>query len=143
MKKTTVFLTAALLAAVLAPSASAGRQSREVTESYTMAAGAFVGHGEAHWTLGADYQRFESKSGERAVAFVIEDASGAPVRGHVHIDNNGDGELDDQLDFCGSTAKPIAIDPGAIVEVGTIMGLCDETSPSIVTEGTITATFSR
>ena len=143
MKKTMVFLAAGLLAAVLATDAVAARQSREVTESYTMATGAFVGHGEAHWTLGAEYQRFEAKNGERAVSFVIEDSSGAPVRGHVHIDNNGDGELDDQFDFCGSTAKPIAIEPGATVEVGTIMGLCDDTSPSLVTEGTITATFSH
>jgi hypothetical protein len=141
MKRLMVVATVALLASA-APAAGAGK-AREVTHDYRMSNGAFVDHGEAHWTLGAAYAPFRAVGGERFVSLAIEDAAGQPVRGHVHIDQDNDGKLDDQLDFCGSTAKPIALERGARIEVGTIVGLCDDSSPSIVTEGTITATFTR
>ena len=115
---------------------------RDETHEYTMANGAFVGHGEAHWTLGAEYAVFEVRKGEHAVQFEIVDESGSPVRGHVHVYLDEDDKIDDTVDFCGTTPKPISVHPGATVEVGTIMGLCNDTSPSIVTEGTITATFT-
>ena len=143
MKKATALIAAGLVTAALASPAVAG-SSREVTEEYTMSNGAFVGHGEAHWTLGAEYAVFEAEEDERFVSLAIEDGSGGSIRGHVHINyNNGGKKLDDQVDFCGSTPKPIEIEPGATIEVGTLMGICDDNTPSIVTEGTITATFSR
>lgn len=141
MKKLIALSTVALLAAA-APASGAGK-AREVTEEYTMSSGAFVGHGEAHWTLGADYVRFVAERGERWVTLEVDDSTDQPVRGHVHIDVDGDGKLDRQLDFCGTTATPIAVKPGTVIEVGTIVGLCDDMSPSIVTEGTITARFTR
>ena len=143
MKKIAVSVVAGLLIASLAAPAAGGARARKVTHDYTVANGVFWGHGEMHWTLGAEYAKFQTQRGERHVTLAIADASGAPVRGHVHIDQNADGELDDQVDFCGETAKPIALEPRAVVEVGVIMGMCDEATPSFVTEGTITATFTK
>ena len=145
--KTMVALVAAICLVAAAPAAGAAK-SRKVTEEYSMASGAFISHGgspggEAHWTLGSEYAQFRAAARERAVSLSVEDASGGAVRAHVHIDQDGDGKLDKQLDFCGSTTDPIAVKPGAVIEVGTIVGTCDDTTPSIVTEGTITATFSR
>ena len=141
MKRLIAVSAVALLVAA-APALGAGG-AREVTEDYRMSNGAFVDHGEAHWTLGSAYAPFRAERGERWVTLAINDATGQPVRGHVHVDRDRDGKLDHQVDFCGKTAKPIAVQPGALVEVGVIMGLCDESTTSIVTEGTITATFSR
>lgn len=73
----------------------------------------------------------------------IVDASGMTPSGHVHIDLDADGKLDRQVDFCGATSKPITVRSGSIIEVGTIFGTCEDGSPSIVTEGTITATFTK
>ena len=122
--------------------------TRTDTAEYTIASGAAVGHGElgnseVHWTLGADYAVFEAARGERAVSLEIVDSSGMTARGHVHIDLDGDGKLDRQVDFCGSTTKPISVRGGSVIEVGTIFGVCEDGSPSIVTEGEITATFTK
>ena len=142
MKKALLLLTAGLAAAALVAPAGAAT-ARRVTHDYTMANGAFVGHGEAHWTLGAEYAVFEAKPGERELSLEIEDASGSPVRGHVHVYYGAGEKIDKTLDFCGATPEPIALQPDTRIEVGTIMGLCDASTPSIVTEGTITATFHR
>ena len=145
MKKTLMVLIPALLLATA--TVAAASPTRTDTAEYTIANGAAVGHGEvepqAHWTLGADYARFRAVRGERSVTLEITDESGFPASGHVHIDLDGDGKLDRQVDFCGKTSKPIAVRGGSVVEVGTIFGTCEDGSPSIVTEGTITATFSK
>ena len=145
MKKMAILLAAGL---VLNGAAALASPTRTETSEYTMANGAIVSHGEvspgeAHWTLGSDYARFRAAPGERAVALEIVDSSGYTVRGHVHIDVDGDGEFDRQADFCGSTTKPIAVRTGSVVEVGTVFGTCEDGSPSIVTEGKITATFTK
>ena len=141
MNKLTATIATALIAVSMAAPAAARAESREVTQEYTMANGAFVGHGEAHWTLGAEYAVFRPERGERQVSITADDAVGEAVRVHVHVYRHG--KLDAQLDFCGSTDEPIKIQPGSFIEVGTIMGVCDNNTPSIVTEGMITATFSK
>ena len=143
MKKLIAAIATGLMTMSLVAPASAAR-GRDVTAEYTMSNGAFVGHGEAHWTLGAEYAVFTAEDDERTVSISIEDAFGGNVRGHVHINyNDGGKKLDDQVDFCGATAEPIDVEPGSTIEVGTLMGICDDNTPSIVTEGTITATFSK
>ena len=148
MKKTLLVVIPALLLSVT--SAGSAAPTRTDTAEYTIANGAAVGHGEVgdpetevHWTLGSDYARFRAARGERSVMLEITDQSGMTASGHVHIDLDADGKLDRQHDFCGATSKPLAVRPGAIVEVGTIFGTCEDGSPSVVTEGTITATFTK
>ena len=113
-----------------------------------MASGAVVSHGqveagEVHWSAGSHYAKFRAERAEKFVTLAVEDTAGGAVMAHVHIDRDGDGEVDEQVDFCGETSKPIAVSKGSVVEVGAIFGMCDESTPSIVTEGTITATFTR
>ena len=144
MKKLIAAAGTCLIAVSLVTPATADVRGREVTQDYTMSNGAFVGHGEAHWTLGAAYSVFKAEKDERRVSIAIQDAFGETVRGHVHINyNNGGKTLDDQVDFCGTTTEPIKVEPGSTIEVGTLMGFCDDNTPSIVTEGTVTATFSK
>ena len=145
MKTVTAIATVALLA--LAAPASGASKARDVTEGYSMASGAVISHGEVsggevHWSAGSHYAVFRAERGERFVTLAVEDQTGGPVMAHVHIDRNGDGKLDEQVDFC-SESEPIAVSKASVVEVGAIIGMCDGSSPSIVTEGTITATFSR
>ena len=146
MKKSLLVVIPALL--LSATTVGSAAPTRTDTAEYTIADGAAVGHGEVgnpevHWTIGADYSRFRAARGERSVMLEIVDASGMTASGHVHIDLDADGKLDRQHDFCGATSKPLAVRPGAIVEVGTIFGTCEDGSPSVVTEGTITATFTK
>jgi hypothetical protein len=141
-----IAVTAVALLALAAP-ASGAAGGREVTENYSMGSGAVVSHGtvsdtEVHWTAGSQYLQFRAERGERFVSVVAEDTSGQPVAGHVHIDRDNDGKVDHEIDFCEKTAKPIAVTAGSVVEVGAIFGSCDD-SWSIVTEGSITATFTR
>jgi hypothetical protein len=146
MKTVTAIAGAALL--VLAAPASGAGKTREASEEYSMASGAVVSHGEVeggevHWSAGSHYAKFRAERAEKFVTLAVEDAAGGPVLAHAHIDRNGDGDLDQQVDFCGETSEPIAVTKGSVVEVGAIFGMCDESTPSIVTEGTITATFTR
>lgn len=143
--KTFVAVSVALLA--LAVPASGAGKGRETTGTYSMASGAVVSHGEVsdtevHWTAGSHYLRFRAERGERFVSLAAEDSSGQPVAGHVHVDRDNDGKVDQVFDFCMKTATPIAVTAGSVVEVGAIFGSCDD-SWSVVTEGTITATFTR
>jgi hypothetical protein len=131
LMKTITAIAAVALLALAAPASGAGSE-RQVTEEYQLGSGAFVGHGEVHWTIGSRYVKFRALDDERLVTLAAEDSTGQPVRAHVHIDRDGDGKLDKQVDFCGSTARPLAVQSGSIIEVGTI-----------VTEGTITATFTK
>ena len=145
MKRAFVAIPVALLA--LAVPASGAGEGREASGTYSMGSGAVVSHGEVsdtevHWTAGSHYVRFRAERGERFVSLAAEDSSGQPVAGHVHIDRDNDGKIDQVFDFCVKTAKPIAVTAGSVVEVGAIFGSCDD-SWSIVTEGTITATFAR
>jgi hypothetical protein len=146
MKRLMMVATVGLLIAA-SPAAGAGK-SREATEAYSMASGAVVSHGEVsggevHWTAGSHYALFRAERGEKLVTLAVEDQAGGPVLAHVHVDRDGDGELDDEVDFCGKTSEPIAVSKATVVEVGALFGMCDESTPSIVTEGTITATFTK
>lgn len=147
MRRIVGLVLAGLLAASLATPAAAGRSGRTVTKDYTMADGAIVSHGgggaEAHWYLGANREIFRIRPAERFVSFSISDNAGQPVRGHIHIDTDGDGRLEELDDFCEETPKPIAVGVAREVEVAVIFGPCHGGDLSIVTQGTITATFSK
>jgi hypothetical protein len=59
------------------------------------------------------------------------------------MDSDGDGELDKIEDFCAETPKPIAVGEAKKIELGVIFGSCPDDSPALVTQGTVTATFTR
>jgi hypothetical protein len=145
MRKIVVILSVGLISLSGLASAS-GAASRTVDKPYTMANG-FVVYGSiyAGWTLGTPYKVFRPKAGDRFVSFSIVDEAGQASRGHIHMDANGDGKLE-HLDFCTKTPKPLRVGQAQKIEVAVLLGTCaDETdpTPSVVTQGTITATFSR
>ncbi len=144
MRRALVVLVTGLTIAGLTVPASLASADREVTRDYSMSSGMVTDGAEAHWYLGTEYQVFRAQPGEKHVSLTITDSTGQPARGHIHMDMNGDGKLDHVEDFCTTTADPIAIRPGRKIEVGVVMGTCpDGTTPSIATQGTITATFSK
>ena len=142
-KLVTVLIACFLLTALLAP-ASGAPAGRQVSREYTMSHGVIAFNtAQAHWTLGAAYEVFRPNPGERFVALSITDDSGMPARGHVHMDADGDGKLDKIEDFCAETPQPIAVGEAKKIEVGVIFGSCPDDSPAIVTQGTVTATFTK
>jgi hypothetical protein len=145
MRKIVVVLVVGLVAlSGFAP--ANGAANRTVNKPYTMANGVVVyGSIYAGWTLGTPYKVFRPEAGDRFVSFTIADEAGQPSRGHIHMDANGDGKLE-HLDFCTETPKPLRVGHAKKIEVAVLLGTCaDEAdpTPSVVTQGTITATFSR
>jgi hypothetical protein len=139
-------LTIALSALCLAAgSASAAAPARTVNRSYQPA------YVEPGGTAGSIHSSngvaFRTRANERFVTVTIEDASGLPIPARVAQDVDGDREDDVAYEFCGSTAQPVAIQPGVPVTVWMSHGTCDDvTNPSSGggwTTGTVTATFSR
>ena len=126
---------------LLAGWASAGETGRTVERAYQPA---YVGAGSIYSSNGV---HFKARAAERFVSVTIEDDSGLPIPARVAQDLDGDRRDDVNHEFCGSTAEPVAIEPGARVSVWMAHGSCnDVTDPSSLggwTTGTITATFSR
>lgn len=144
MRKALLVVAATVIAAALTAPSVGAAGNRTQTRSYTMSNGAVVFDStEAHWTIGTAYKVFRAQPGERFVSFSIIDDTGQAVRGHIHMDMDNDGKLDHAKDFCGETPKPLRVREGRRIEVGVLLGQCPDGSPSIVTEGTITATFSK
>lgn len=75
----------------------------------------------------------------------IQDDSGLAVP--ARITQTVDGGREVAHEFCGATAKPVAIDPSAAVKVVRYHGSCDDDSTDPTrfgtwTNGTVTATFA-
>jgi len=126
----------------LTATSSAATSNREAERAYSMSNGMVTGNSSAYWTIGSDFKRFKAQRGERSVVFSATDAVGTDVRIHLHTDKDGDGDMEDAGDFCSET-KPIPVRPGQRIEVAVLLGECPGGNPSVVTEGTITATFSK
>lgn len=116
--------------------------ARAVEKTYSMSNGMIVASSQAYWTIGVQFTTFRARAGERTVTLSIKDSVASNVRGHIHTDIDGDGDIDEAGDFC-SESDPIKVRPGQRVEVAVLLGECPDGEPSVVTEGTITATFTR
>lgn len=144
MRRMLILLIGGLLALPVWSPATAGSSVRTSTKSYSQPTGVSVADtAHAYLQLGAVIPTFSARSGERSVSFEIKDDFGQPVRGHIHVDKDGDGELDAARDFCGSTPKPITITPQSQLEVWVMTGTCPNGTPAFATTGTITATFLK
>jgi hypothetical protein len=141
-----------LLVACVAASSDAGSsgRSRRAAETYSRSARLDVELYTARCEsreldhnggLGADIWpwetvRFPTRTGERWANFAVADAlPGQSVIGVVR----GGGEY---RVFCGRTVRRVRILGGAPVDVLLVTG-SSEAGPSIVTSGTVRATFSR
>lgn len=84
---------------------------------------------------------------ELFVKIEVEDASGQKIWGFISQgDIDGNGLNDDGFaNFCGSHEEPVDLAaPGSTI-IGVYMynGACDDGTPSVMTSGTITMTFSN
>jgi hypothetical protein len=84
--------------------------------------------------------------GMKFLKIEVVDASGQKAGGFIsQQDADGDGLQDGYGQFCGGHAEPVALElASAPVGVSLYAGICsDGSGPSIVTTGTIVATFSN
>lgn len=75
---------------------------------------------------------------ERFVSIEIADAHGQPVTGVV-VQPDGD----EETHVCGATEKPVKVRPYENVTVFLMNGTCGDSGASVVTTGTVTATFTK
>lgn len=123
-----------LVAAMGSSTVAASEDSRDVSRPYNMDR-AMVHGSDSDPYLGTQPEFFRSEKGERWVVVSLEDATGHPVAGRVEVG-------DKVFAFCATTPEPIRVRPEKRIAVSATMGLCGM-GPSVVTEGTISVTFSR
>jgi hypothetical protein len=125
------------------PAVGAGA-ARSQTEPYDSPMGfAVTDAAQAHiFAEQTAYVSFTAGRRERSVTLTIADASGQTARGHIHLDVDGDGELDAIDDFCGTSPK-LQVKPGVTIEVGVLGGTCPDGTPAVATHGEVVATFTR
>ncbi len=119
-----------------------GASTRTSRRSYSMPQGTIISEGGAQWDSGVEAHRFKVRPGEKAVSLSVDDLGGQPVRVHVYLDANGDGQRE-TIAFCSQTSEPLPVRFGRSFDVRVLAGVCQNGRPSLVTSGTITATFHR
>lgn len=136
MKRLAAVLSIAMLSASFVVPGHAAGPHRTQQFTYRAPSGFVIpGVSTATIQLNNNWATFDVLKGERSVTFSIEDASGRPALGHFS-GTRFDGS------FCRSTDQPLKVRPGDTIYVGAMLGPCDD-GLSVVTTGTITATFSR
>ena len=131
---------AGLLVSGLGAHAQAGRKpkARTATIDYTNPNAVSIGPGNlaVYSEPTGGFHLFKTKRSEDHASFAVEDASGQAVAAAIY--QNGD--LVDR--FCGS-ADNIKLPGGTSVIVELYAGVCQDNTPSMVTQGTITGTFKN
>lgn len=140
-------LSAALGLSLLMPAAGAAPIGpRSVEEAYDSFSGVVLPNAEAHQSLVMDgVVFFKPLPGERHVSLAITDAAGGEIFAGVFLDRNGDGYYrGNRVEFCGSTTAPLLLPrKTAQIAVELYQGTCPAGTPSVVTNGTVTARFTR
>lgn len=144
MKRISHALIAGLVGCLMAmtATASAAPSKRTAEKSYSMSNGMITGSSSAYWTIGSDLKKFKTRAGERTVVVSVADEIGTEVRGQIYTDVDGDGDLEQAADFCNES-NALRVRPAQRVYVAVLFGECPDGETSVVTEGTITATFSK
>lgn len=136
LKKVLLLAGASVLIAALTTPATAGaRDSRVETIEYAARNDDIprpiysdLGAGFADITLPAGPERF--------LSIAIEDSSGGAVAVEVLQGNR-------VANICGKTESPLPIRPNMPVTLNLYSGRCPDGTPSVVTTGTLTATFEK
>jgi hypothetical protein len=146
-KLLSVALTAVLVATIFGADAGAAKprkRTRVAKGSYVAPATAI---GFCSQQEGIGCMTFPSGPKEKYVTAVVKDAHGQPVAISIQADTDGDSFSDKTYGtFCGKTAKPIKIDPGAslIFWVSTPASIAGTRCvPGEGTQGKITVKFSN
>lgn len=139
-----IVATAGIIVTSLGTPAFAIPDDRTVTKTYSMTAGFVSGSTEGSVSAGTNWAIFKPRAKERFVSLSIEDATGGPVLGRVEIWDMRTASWSDRGSFfCTETQRPLRIKAYEKLYVGAYLGSCPDGSFSLVTTGTITATFSR
>lgn len=123
-----------LAGSMIAPSMAASAD-RTVTKNYTMFRGQIQFNDQEVAWMGTQAELFHTRAGERWVTFSLEDETGNPVLGRVQVNGR-------VVRFCSDTNEALRVRRGDELKVSATFGLCDG-GFSVVTEGIITATFSK
>lgn len=144
MRKLATILAAGLVAAALLSPANAADTRRTVTETYSITSGFVAGSTEGSIQIGTNWAIFTPRAGETHVSLSIADATGRPVLGKVFFwDSTRRGWADRDAEFCAATDRPLRVGPHDKIYVGAYLGTCANGTLSVVTTGTITATFTK
>ena len=87
-----------------------------------------------------------TKPNMKFIKVEVADATGQNAGGFIsQQDNDGDGISDGYGEFCGAHEEPVQLElPSSPVGISLYPGVCSNgSSPSFVTSGTITVTFSN
>jgi hypothetical protein len=143
-KRFSVVAAALLTVATFGAPGSATPAERTVTESYSMTSGFISWSSEGSIQMGTNWTTFIPRPGERTVSLSIDDAAEGPVVGRVFFWNTQrQNWAARDAKFCSATGRPLRVRPHEHVYVGAYIGQCDSGEISVVTTGTITATFSK
>lgn len=142
-RKAIVMLLVSLSLAAIAASAQAEGSRRSEVKPYDFGAGIHHDQTSTTWTLAVPtWATFETQPGDRMVRIVLEDLTGATSLVHVHVDRDNDGKLEVERNFCSSEVE-LKVTGDTTIEVFPLTGTCEDGTPSLVTQGKITATFFR
>ena len=87
---------------------------------------------------------FDVLAGDQYVSVTVEDRLGFDVSGTVNEDVDGGRFAEIAHPFCGSTEKPIKLDPETIwVSITIEQGPCENGDLALASFGAITATFTN
>lgn len=142
MKERARIATAALAVAALVASAPAvgARNPKSRSQTLEYVGGGFTSGNDRSTAVrvGDNVGAVEFRGGpERFVSIEIVDAHGLPVTGVVTQPNDAGTHI------CGATPEPIPIRPFRKVTVFLMNGACSGAAASLVTTGTVTATFTH
>lgn len=142
MARTKALLALMVVLGTLTSTGEAASRGREEVQTYSVPHGFAAGPAWGSWSLGIRYLKFVPRRGEHSVQFEVEDTIDIPIGARAYVETPGGGHVDKSYPFCG-TSEEIRVRPGQIVYVGVIVGVCPDSTPTLPTLGTVTATFSR
>jgi hypothetical protein len=148
MRRLTILAVVLVVVTTAIGPVAGSESSRSDTLEYAKPNGLQVftpGNEESYWVVYGDppFPTFSAQRGETLVSIKIEDDLGKVTAGHVHVDSNRDGQVDDHMSVCGKTDKPLSIPPRARIEIWILNGTCRDGTLSFATEGLVTATFHK
>ena len=150
-KSITVLLAASLaIGAFSAPMADAKKKKKKKKQVIRAAEATYdspaIGHPNVIvGCIGANgCATFGVGAKERFASFNIVDSSGTPVYGVGGQDLDGDQLADTSFEFCGTTEKPVPVEPGYEINIflSPVTG-ADPVCPGVATSGTVEAKFSN
>ena len=133
MRKIILILAVAMVATSASGAAATGGV-HTATRPYTVERGAVVNDGASTW-VGTQPETFVAGPRDHRVTIALADDSGQAVAGRVEIG-------DQAVEFCSQTDQPLPVHKGDEINVSATFGPCGS-AVSTVTQGTITATFTR